>query len=295
MASRGFDSYDFGSSTEWLRYYDNIFPQPSYSQLTKIKQKWYREHVDKAFNPNPPGPSASNSSNPSSAPRPQASRNPQNRTPPSPLQLFQTVLFSLSIPAMLYGKALHLLIAGHLAGLIHYHNMPRMNLDYWRPVISDDNMHSIVFALLFLVLPTSNVWLVPAYIGVLVYVPDVVIGLQYAPKKFKDIAQKFDDSKLKLLQARADCEVWVGFALVILWVIGFGHWITPVIFWQYTRMRYILNYFSKVTFANLRVKGDQVFMTRPGFSVVWEKVKAGCDWLCKLESSPSSASSCEIF
>lgn len=292
MASRGFDSYDFSSSPEWLKYYDNIFPQPSYSQLTKIKQKWYREHVDKTYNPNPPRPSANNSS---SAPRPQASRNPQNRTPSSPLQLFQTVLFSLSIPAMLYGKALHLLIAGHLAGLIHFHNMPRMNLDYWRPVISDDNMHSIVFALLFLILPTSYVWLVPAYIGILVYVPDVVLGLQYAPQRFKDLAKKFEDSKLKLLQARADSEVWVGFALIILWILGVGHWITPVIFWQYTRMRYILNYFSKVTFANLRVKGDQVFMSRPGFSTVWEKVKAGCDWLCKIESNQSSASSCEIF
>lgn len=294
MANRGFENFDFSSSAQWLSYYENIYPPPNYSQLTKIKQKWYKEHIDKNYNPNAnaPNPNASNSSVP---PRPQPNRSSNSEVPPSPLQLFQVALFSLSVPAMLYGKTLHLIIAGHVAGLIHYHNLPRMNLEYWRPVIADDNMHSIVFALLFLILPASNLWMVPAYTGVLVYIPEVVLKLQYAPQRLKDAAKKLETNKIRLLQTRADSEVWVGFALIFIWITGMGHWINPIIYWQYTRMRYILNYFSKITFTNIRVKGDQFFSTRPGLSVAWEKLKSFCNWLCTIDSNQPAGSSCEIF
>lgn len=299
MASRAFDNFDFANNPDWRIYYENIFPVPTYTQLAKIKQKWYREHVDRNYNPSSPASSnASNSRNPSSSQSSSHSSASQASGPTqgvSTLQLLQTSLFLLSIPAFFIGKSLHLIAAGHVAGIIHYHNMPRMSVEYWRPVISDDNLHSLVFALIFLIVPSSSIWLVPAYIGVLVYVPEVVIKTRYFPEGLKEYARKCERSKVKLLQSRADTEAWIGFALVALWVIGASHWITPIIYWQYTRMRYILNYFSKITFANLRVKGDQLFTGRAIFSNLWEKVKSGCDWLCKIEAGQSPSSSCQVF
>ena len=304
MAARSFENFDFANNSDWRSYYDNIFPVPSYSQLAKIKQKWYRDHIDKNYNPlNTASSSTSSSSSapssgqgPSSSSRQSSSSRPASSSQSvSTLQLLQTSLFLLSIPAFFIGKSLHLIAAGHVAGIIHYHNMPRMSVDYWRPVVSDDNLHALTFALIFLIVPSSAIWIVPAYIGVLVYAPEIIVKTRYFPESLKGYMRKFEMSKVKLLQSRADAEAWIGFALVALWLFGASHWITPIIYWQYTRMRYILNYFSKMTFANLRVKGDQLFMGRPMFSNVWDKVKSGCDWLCKIEANQSLANSCQVF
>ena len=299
MAARGFDNFDFANNSDWRSYYDNIFPVPSYSQLAKIKQKWYRDHIDKNYNPsNSASPNASNSNSSSSSSHQAPNSSSSHSSPSQPvstLQLLQTSLFLLSIPAFFIGKSLHLIAAGHVAGIIHYHNMPRMSADYWRLVVADDNLHSLAFALIFLIVPSNAIWMVPAYIGVLVYVPEILVKTRYFPEGLKGYMRRCERSKVKLLQSRADAEAWLGFALVVLWVLGASHWITPIIFWQYTRMRYILNYFSKITFANIRYKGDQLFMARPMFSNVWEKVKSGCDWLCKMEANQSLANSCQVF
>ena len=209
------------------------------------------------------------------------------------MQQFQVLLFFLSIPGFFFGKSLHLIIAGHFAGIIHFHNMPKLNLEYWRPVIADDNLHSIAFALLFLVMPTQALWVVPAYLGTLIYTADVIIRHRLAPERFKVIARKIEARKITILQARADCEAWIGFGLIILTALGYSHWISLIIYWQYTRMRYIINYFSKITFGNLRRKGDLLLTNKPGVGILWDKVKTFCDWLCTLDSNQGS--SCEIF
>ena len=291
MASRGFDTFDFSKSSEWLNYYQNIFPAPDYSRLLKIKQKWYKDHIDSTYDPNPIPQSSQ-----SSAPRPQSSGarpQPQASTAASAMQQFQVLLFLLSIPGLFIGKALHLIIAGHLAGIIHYHNTPKLNLAYWRPVLTDDNMHAIAFALLCLVVPVSSLWLVPAYLGTLIYVAEVFLKHPRVPASLKAYARRIEDNKLGILQTRADCEVWVGFGILAMALLGYSHWISPVLYWQYTRMRYVLNYFSKITFGNLRVKGDAVFTGKPGVGMIWEKIKTFCNWLGSVDTNPSS--SCEIF
>ncbi|OMJ92203.1 hypothetical protein SteCoe_5078 [Stentor coeruleus] len=295
MATKGFESFDFSKSQEWLNYYENnVYPKPDYARLQKLKQKWYKEHIDKYYNPDPVshGPQTNPSQNQGSSRTGQAygSSLPQ----PSSMQKLQTLLFFLSVPAMFFGKTLHLIICGHLAGIIHYHNMPKMNLEYWKPVVSDDNLHSIAFALLFLVLPTNALWVIPVYLGTLVYVPDVIIRSAYFPQKIKDLANKFERKKLMILQSRADCEAWVGFGLIIFTILGYSHWISPIIYWQYTRMRYMLNHFTKITFANIRAKGDQMLTNKPGIGMVWEKLKYFCNWLCTVEANPQP-SSCQIF
>lgn len=280
MANRGFENFDFSKSSEWLSYYENIFPLPEPARLLKIKQKWYKDHVDSTYNANPAPPS------PNQVPR-------SSVVLPSSMQLFQVCLFSLSLFGLYFGKALHFIIAGHFAGIIHFHNMPKLNLAYWRPVISDDNMHAIAFALLCLVLPINALWVVPAYLGTLIYTAEVMLKHPKVPEKIKAYARKIEEKKMFILQTRADCEVWVGFALIVLVLLGSTHWIAPIIYWQYTRMRYVINYFSKITFANLRVKGDSLFFNKPGVGLVWGKLKTFCDWLCTVDSN--SSPSCEIF
>jgi hypothetical protein len=60
-------------------------------------------------------------------------------------------------------------------------------------------------------------------------------------------------------------------------------------------MRYILNYFSKITFGNIRVKGDQMFQGKPLLQNVWEKIKGFCNWLNTIEANQAPGSSCQIF
>ena len=246
----GFENYDFSKSADWQSYYQNIFPPPEYSKLLKIKQKWYKDHIDANYNPN-----LSTSSNPSSRPNPSRSNSQASPlSPPSSMQTLQVILFFLSIPGLLIGKALHCIIAGHLAGIIHYHDMPKLTAEYWKTVLTDDNLHSIAFALLFLIIPTQSLWIVPAYLGTLIYLADFLLKFRKTPESLKKQAQKVKLRTNEILQMRADCEVWIGFALIGLTVAGYSHWISPIIYWQYTRMRYVINYFSQCSFRSLNEK-----------------------------------------
>ena len=50
------------------------------------------------------------------------------------MQTLQVILFFLSIPGLLIGKALHCIIAEHLAGIIHYHDMAKLTAEYRKTV-----------------------------------------------------------------------------------------------------------------------------------------------------------------
>ena len=41
--------YDWTLSDPWQTYLNNIFPTPSRERLEKIRRKWYRDQIDKAF------------------------------------------------------------------------------------------------------------------------------------------------------------------------------------------------------------------------------------------------------
>ena len=97
--------------------------------------------------------------------------------------------------------------------------MLKMSAEYWRPGILDDNLHSIAFALIFFIVPSSSIWAVSVYIGVLVYVPEVIIKTRDFPESVKGYARKCERSEAKLLQTRGDTQAWLRFALVALWTI----------------------------------------------------------------------------
>jgi Transmembrane protein 33/Nucleoporin POM33 len=296
MANAGFENFDFSKSSEWIAYYQNIFPPPDYTRLLKIKQKWYKQRIDPNYSPDVPSagpnPSIPPNSRPANAGQSSA-RTGSGTGAVSVMQKLQVLLFILSIPGMLIGKSLHLIIAGHLAGIIHYHDMPKLTLEYWQPVLTDDNLHSIAFALIFLMVPSSFLWVVPVYLSVSVYIGNFATRYSGLPASIKTLGRKIDSKKLLILQSRADTEVWLGFAMIFLTLVGYMHWITPIIYWQYTRVRYSLNYFSKTSFSNLKVKGDKLFTGKPGIQTVWVKIIQLCNWMTTVDVN--SSPSCQIF
>lgn len=150
MASlKAFEDFNWAASEAWQKHYAGVYPIPNHIQLLKIKQKWFKSNVDPNFDPNPTSSQNSGSGN---GPRTFASGNRSSNAPRaiSTLQILQTVLFLLAFPGFFINKSLHLIVAGHFAGIIHYHNIPRLNADYWKNVILDDNFHAICFALIFL-------------------------------------------------------------------------------------------------------------------------------------------------
>jgi len=72
--------------------------------------------------------------------------------------------------------------------------------------------------------------------------------------------------------------MWVGFASIFLAIFGNMSFIFPLLFWQYMRMRYMLNGFSRTSFAYLRFNGDTLAQRAPGIvQKAWTKLKQLCD------------------
>lgn len=126
------------------------------------------------------------------------------------------------------------------------------------------------------------------------YITDTLSKQPSVPTKIRNLALKLEPKKLEILQVRADAEIWVGFASVIVGVFGSSSLIYALLYWQYVRMRYMLNAFSKTSFAYLRYKGDVLFAKTPAIvNKGWIKLKDLCDWVNNMEAQQSS--SCEIF
>mmetsp|Transcript_17119 Transcript_17119/g.17001 ORF Transcript_17119/g.17001 Transcript_17119/m.17001 type:complete len:157 (+) Transcript_17119:434-904(+) len=156
-------------------------------------------------------------------------------------------------------------------------------------------MHAILFALIFLFFNNHLLWVVPAFLGTFVYIGDVLSRHPSVPASIKVYTKRLDANKVNMLQVRADAEMWIGFASILMIFLG-SNIVFPLIYWQYTRMRYMLNGFSKTSFAYLRLKGDTIFQRMPAIiGKGWEKVKSICAWSVSMEAGPSAGSSCTVF
>mmetsp|Transcript_14911 Transcript_14911/g.21696 ORF Transcript_14911/g.21696 Transcript_14911/m.21696 type:complete len:288 (+) Transcript_14911:1-864(+) len=282
---RQYQAFDFANNPNWRAYYDQVHGNPTPQQLERIKKKWYKRHIDPDFDPEYTQPRQS-------AEHPRQQPRQQPRQPVQPLQLLQVGLFALAVPSALFGKALHMVVAAHFAGILHYHSTPKLTKEYWKAVVLDDNAHALGFALLFLIMPMSIIWVVPVALGAAVYTADILPRTNYLPPSLSGYLRKLDSKKAELLQMRSDSEVWVGFAVTIGALLGVCHFIVPLVFWQYMRSKYTLNRFTQISFAYLRMRGDQVFGGCPWFlQTCWSKLKQ----FCNFAVTPQQPSSCSIF
>jgi hypothetical protein len=71
---------------------------------------------------------------------------------------------------------------------------------------------------------------------------------------------------------KATCEVYAGIASILFIFIGNA--------WQFLRLKYMVNGYTKLAFGQIRMSGDGLMASCPSvIGMVWEKIKSGCEYM----------------
>mmetsp|Transcript_19293 Transcript_19293/g.35484 ORF Transcript_19293/g.35484 Transcript_19293/m.35484 type:complete len:278 (-) Transcript_19293:1421-2254(-) len=259
-----FLEYDFEKSKGWKRFLKTFPYNPAKDQIPLFQRKWYKDYIDNEFDieyqPPPPQPDMST-----------YKPIPTNTGTPNFLGLVEVILFIMLVPAYLSNKGLYFAIAAFLCGLLSNTGMPEWSSNYASLVTFSDDLHSLVFCLMFMIYP-SSMWLLPVAIGAASRVSEILTKFEGTPSFLKGLMAKLYASKFELEFNKAQVEVGMGIATLFIALSG-GHGIIfGFAYFNFLRMKHLVNRYTGDSFTTLRVVGDAYFVSGP-LKVVWEKVK----------------------
>jgi hypothetical protein len=285
-----FTEYDFVHSSAWQSYLEALYFNPTLAQVIKLKRKWYKANVDPEFDINF-DPSAA------TPPPPQQSYQQYNPTgsrtgSANTLGLIECVLFAMILPAIAFEKAAHFALAAFVCGFLSNYGVPRLNSEYWRTAVFSDDLHSVVFCFIFFMYPSLGLWLLPIAIGGVSRLGEILNIHPKVPAFLKPLARAVHMKKYELDMQKAKVEIGLGFALLVLGLVGSGSLMFAFLYWNFMRMKYMVNSYTAAAFSSLRLAGDSYIRRAPSLvQTAWEKLKAGCDAL----TAPQQASTCEVM
>ena len=98
----------------------------------------------------------------------------------------------------------------------------------------------------------------------------------------KNYIDRAVNQRAQFVEMKGDVEVGIGFYLPLVWFFGWSNVFIIFFYWQFLRMKYVINYGTRATFGKIRVYVDAK-LRAPGVPAVvktiWTKVKSTCEWL----------------
>lgn len=275
MAEERYERFAWSESNEWQDYLRNVYPPPTLPQVVKIKRKWYQKHIDPELSLEPPS---------ASTPPPQSSVPPPSRPSRSTgssggrgLFLLPALLFCLWPYAWFIGKGLHVAIAAFSIGVFAKYGIPKLNLDYWRPVATDDDMHSVVYCLLLLIFADGLATQIPIVLGGACWVVSGMSGVAALQTYTRNV------NMYSLASLKSDSEVALGVFSLLSIPAPNGSLVLALLMWQFLRMKYMLSTLTQSSFAKMRMYGDAVFPAGGVMGGVWEKLKRFASYMVTVE------------
>ena len=279
MAEEKYEKFSWSTSEQWQDYLRNIYPSPTLAQVVKIKRKWYRQHIDPQL-PIDPSSAPQSSSTSESPPRPSRQASSSRS---SGLLWLPGLLFCLLPYAWFLGKSLRLSIAAFAVGVFSKYGLPRLNMDYWRPVATDDDMHSVVYCLLLLIFPDGLAIQIPILLGAACWVVSAMMTFPTLQRYGRSV------NIYTLASLKADSEVALGFFSVVSILAPNGSFVLALLLWQFLRMKYMLSTLTQSSFAKLKMHGDALLVGGM-LGTMWDKVKRLGSYMVSVEQGQSSCS-----
>eukprot|EP01066_Platyproteum_vivax_P014692 Platyproteum_vivax@DN656_c0_g1_i1.p1 len=269
-----FQDFDW-SNSEWLKYFDGLYPTPPQTQVLKWKKKWYKKNIDPSLDlnegaePTPP-PSAKQHqpqhfSGQFGAPPPPASYAAAKQ--PN-LLLFAAVghisalffyLCYLVGYGWAYNRAIQTFLVTYVVDSMCRYGVPRLNTEWWMPVVFDDCVQSTMM-LVFLMMGA------PMFIGLAS--PTITSALaisqiysisplvqRFTPlflQKYMSDGHKFLESKkIRVMQYRANAEVMAGVLLAVMAIVKRAGFLPVLLYWTWMRARFMASAFTQSAFRSV--------------------------------------------
>lgn len=319
---RKYKEYDFKGNQKWQMYLNNLYPMPPLKVLEKRKRKWYRDNIDKDFDinyepeENAKQENAGNQQNAGRGPAPganpyaQAYQQAAYEAIPKlkPIVGLLYLLFCITLPFQFITNKIAL--AACITGVIHKQGIPKFSVDYLRQVIPDDHFQNLGYLTIVLFLSGVNfVVYTPLVLYSYLIVSDVGIKmLQQNPNLpvigyFKEHLQKGVNQRANFLAMKADLEIYIGIYLMVGWFLGWSSIISIFFFWQYMRIKYMINYNTQLAFRKFANTIDG-YINKPSMPGLlqtgWSKIKQLCAYMVQTDQpqeggAARSPSMCTIF
>jgi hypothetical protein len=280
-----FTEYDFDNSPGWKAFLKSLYFNPARAQIDKFKRQWFKDNVDTQYNVDyePPVVSPVDDS--------QFSKPCTCTGTPNLLGLLECVLLLLVLPGTFNGTGLYFALAAFCLGLLSNTGVPQMNSDYFTLVTFSDDLHSVVFCVMFLFYP-SNMWVLPVAIGAASRLSEILYKWGSTPSLLKSLVTSLYSKKFELDSSKAQVEVGMGVAAVLLALSGGKGLVFGFAYWNFLRMKYIVNLHTTAAFSTLRVIGDSYLVRAPQpFAKLWDKLK----WACGALTTSSQPGVCSVM
>lgn len=197
-----------------------------------------------------------------------------------------------------------MLFAACVLGVLNKQGVPKFNLDYLRQVIPDEHFQNLGYLGVVIFLGGVNfVVYSPLVLFAFLTVSDVVVKTPSIklPAMIMTYFRKGVNERANYLSLRADLEIYIGVYLIVGWFLGWSTIISIFFYWQYIRLKYMLNYNTQLGFQKIGSSIDG-YVSSPNtpaiLKTVWGKVKWFCNYMVKTEQpgqGGASPSMCTIF
>lgn len=257
MAEDKFRDFDWHCSESWKTYISNVYPPPSIDQVYRLKRKWFKQHIDPTLSLEPTVSQ--------SVPSPSSPQILSSQFVPVAL------LFSLWPVFLWLNKGMQYSILCSSLGLLSTYGYPKRTKAYWLPVVRDDALHTLFFSLIYLYYSDRLVAHLPIALAAFIW---VVGGLctEELPAKVTNWARTVDRRKWVLI--KQDIELGIGIYLVFAILLPWGSVIETVLYWQFLRIKYVLNPYLQVSFHNFTHLVDPILLGKPVIGSFWVKAKS---------------------
>lgn len=160
-------------------------------------------------------------------------------------------------------------------------------MDYWRPVATDDDMHSVVYCLLLLMIfPDGLATQIPILLGAACWIASGTARIDKIPA-LQRYARSVNIYSLAAL--KSDSEVGLGIFSLLSIAMPNGSFVLALLYWQFLRMKYMLSTLTQSSFAKLRMHGDAL-LGGGMLGTLWDKLKRFGGHMVSAEQGQSSCS-----
>ena len=159
-------------------------------------------------------------------------------------------------------------------------------MEYWRPVATDDDMHSVVYCLLLLIFPDGLATQIPILLGAACWIASGAVRIDRIPA-LQRYARSVNIYSLAAL--KSDSEVGLGVFSLLAIPMPNGSFVLALLLWQFLRMKYMLSTLTQGSFAKLRMRGDAL-LGGGMLGTLWDKLKRFGGYMVSAEQGQSSCS-----
>jgi len=166
----------------------------------------------------------------------------------------------------------------HIIATLQNNGIPRFNMDYAQNLFQDENLMIAFYALMFLLAPSSFIFLIPLILRSLLmacHFTDSLLKNSNQPivySKISPFLQQVLSKQSWFLQNIALAEVFVGFYLIVACFYMPRALILLIMYWQIMHARYMMNRYIKNAFSTVNKQIESILIKVPFLLNIYRKL-----------------------